>query len=251
MLSIDLSLPDSTPPKAEGEVVMKEPRYMVHLDGVGAMSAGGAQGMGPCLLPHHAEMLKASGISDDVIRERGYRSVKTHAELKRLGFGTNQLNTPSLLIPVYGFDGQIATYQHRPDEPRVKNGKALKYETPSGSRMVLDVPPRVRPTLASPIVPLFITEGVKKADAAASQRLCCIALLGVWNWRGRNDQDGMTALGDWDAIALKAGDGEGRPVYIVFDSDVAQKPAVAKAMRRLQAFLRSRGADVWIVYLPP
>ena len=52
--------------------------------------------------------------------------------------------------------------------------------------MRVDCPPRCRPGLADPAVPLWITEGQKKADALASRGLCAIALLGVWNWRGTN-----------------------------------------------------------------
>jgi hypothetical protein len=33
---------------------------------------------------------------------------------------------------------------------------------------------------------------IKNGDAAASQGRCCIALLGIWNWRGTNDQNGRT-----------------------------------------------------------
>ncbi|MBW3628870.1 MAG: DUF3854 domain-containing protein [Gemmatimonadetes bacterium] len=93
-------------------------------------------------------------------------------------------------MPVYGVDGEIKTYQHRPDQPRVTRGKALKYETPARSGMCLDVPRPIRHQLADPSVSLFITEGARKADAAVSLGLCCIALLGVWNWRGAMSTEG-------------------------------------------------------------
>ena len=91
----------------------------------------------------------------------------------------------------------------------------------------------------------YITEGARKADAAVSRRLCCIALLGVWNYRGTNKHGGLTALADWELIALK-----GRKVYICFDSDVMEKDAVRLAMKRLRAFLELRGAHVRLIYLP-
>ena len=137
-------------------------------------------------------------------------------------------------------------YQSRPDTPRIKHGKPLKYETPAKARMAVDVPPCARGLLEDPSRPLFITEGVRKADAAVSKGLCCIDLLGVWNWRGTNDWGGKTALPDWEHIALN-----GREVYICFDSDVMLKPAVHEAMARLKAFLESRKASVRLVYLPP
>jgi hypothetical protein len=199
----------------------------------------------PHLLSHHAELIAASSISEGVAQARGYRTVTVKAELKELGFSEPQRRTPALLIPIRSVTGEITTYQIRPDEPRTKNGKPLKYETPTGAHMVLDVPPASRPMLNNPSVPLFITEGARKADSAVSQGLCCIALLGVWNFRGTNEQGGLTALADWECIALK-----GRQVYICFDSDVMEKDAVQQAMRRLRSFLELRGANVRLVYLP-
>lgn len=76
--------------------------------------------------------------------------------------------------------------------------------------MRLDIPPMVRVWLNDPAKPLLITEGARKADSAVSRELCCIAVLGVWNFRGRNEHGGTTALADWELIALN-----GRRVYIV------------------------------------
>jgi hypothetical protein len=197
------------------------------------------------LLPHHVELISASSISDDVARARGYRTVRTKAELKRLGFGDAQCRTPALLIPVRSVTGDIPTYQIRPDKPRVKDGKPLKYETPTGTRMILDVPPAARPMISNPSIPLLVTEGVRKADSAVSRGLCCIALLGMWNFRGTNEHGGLTALADWECITLK-----GRQVYICFDSDVVEKDAVRLAMKRLRSFLKLRGASVRVIYLP-
>ena len=95
-------------------------------------------------------MLKASAIDPDVARERGYRTVRTKAELRRLGFGVNQQSTPALLIPIRDVAGEVSFYQARADEPRIKKGKPLKYETPAGERMVLDVPRRAHADLGNP-----------------------------------------------------------------------------------------------------
>jgi hypothetical protein len=136
------------------------------------------------------------------------------------------------------------------DKPRLPDGtypqQVLKYEYPKGEKMHLDCPPSCRPQLGDPGVPLWITEGQKKADSLASHGFCALAILGVWNWRGRNDLGGLTALADWDCVALN-----GREVRIVFDSDVMTKPQVKLALRRLTAFLHNRGATVAAVYLPP
>jgi len=200
---------------------------------------------GLVLLPQHARLLAASAIDPEVAAGRGYRSCTEKVVLRRYGFSAVQCRVPSLLTPIWGASGQIALHQARPDEPRVKHGKPIKYETPRGSRMVLDVPPLVQPQLGDPQVPLWLTEGARKADAGVSKGLCCVALLGVWNWRGKNKQGGLTALADWESVALND-----RVVYLAFDSDVMSKRPVYEALKRLKAFLESRGATVLVVYLP-
>jgi uncharacterized protein DUF3854 len=195
---------------------------------------------------HRHALEQESAISPEVIAARGYRTITARAELRRLGFSDAQSRVPALLLPVWGVHAEVALYQSRPDAPRIREGKPVKYETPAGSRMTLDVPPPVRAKLTSPWVPLFVTEGIKKADALASQGCCAIALQGVWNWRGTNEQGGKLALPDWELIALK-----GRQVYLCFDSDVMLKPQVHQALARLKGFLESRGAAVALIYLPP
>ncbi|CAN5681894.1 hypothetical protein BH23CHL8_BH23CHL8_28820 [soil metagenome] len=197
------------------------------------------------LLPQHAALLTASAISDEVARTRGYRSVEQKARLTELGFSSMQARVPALLIPVWDVHGETVLYQIRPDIPRIADGRVVKYETPRGARMALDVPPSVRSMLGDPGIPLFITEGIRKADAAASIGLCCIALLGVWNWRGSNEQGGKVALADWESIAL-----HDRVVHIAFDSDVMVKPDVDAALGRLSALIERRGAQVRYIYLP-
>lgn len=187
--------------------------------------------------PHRHALEVGSGIASAVIAVRGYRTVERKQDLKDLGFGQGQQNVPALLIPAMGVDGTIVGYQARPDRPRIKNGKALKYETIAGMKMRIDVHPSARVMIGDPSIPLFITEGIKKGDALVSRGACAIALLGVWNWRGTNDLGGKTALADWEHVALN-----GRRVYIVFDSDVMTNPAVHAALSRLGAFLKNRGA---------
>ncbi len=214
---------------------------MSHANGPGPAALAGEQ-----LLPHHARLIEASAIAPDVARARGYRSVTDAAELRRLGFGPAQARTPSLLIPIYGpVDTEAVLYQSRPDEPRERSDKPVKYETVAGAGMRLDVPPPARTRIGDPDEPLWVTEGVRKADAAVSAGACCIALLGVWNWRGRNRAEGKTALADWEHVALN-----GRTVLLAFDSDALEKRQVHAALGRLKALLERRGARVRVAYLP-
>ncbi|MEN6356545.1 MAG: DUF3854 domain-containing protein [Armatimonadota bacterium] len=197
------------------------------------------------LLPIHKKLIVDSGIAEEVALQRGYRSIMKKSELRSLGFAESQCRVPALLLPIRSVLGEIVNYQIRPNQPRIRDGKAVKYETPAKSKLALDVPPSCLRHLSDPNVPLFITEGVRKADSAASRGICCIDLLGVWNWRGSNDVGGKVALPDWEMVALND-----RQVYICFDSDVVLKPAVYKAMERIKPFLEQRGAKASVIYLP-
>jgi hypothetical protein len=198
------------------------------------MTIWSPQGSGQrILLPQHQALIDASAISPEVASARGYWSAQRKTELRQLGFGERQCIGPALVLPVWSVTGDIGTYQIRPDQPRIgHDGKPIKYETPGKSRMVLDVHPFIREKVRDPKIPLFVTEGIRKADAAISVGLCCLALLGVWNFRGTNEFGGRTALADWEYIAHN-----GRQVYIVFDSDVMLKPQVHAALARLKSFL--------------
>ena len=199
------------------------------------------------LFDHHRKLLEDRAIEPDVIKARGYSSTALPGWLHEEGF-SHQVSklVPGLVIPVHDVHGQVRYHQYRPDKPRImQNGKPAKYEIPARTRLVLDVPPAVLTRLGSPARPLWITEGPLKADAAVSAGLDCIAMTGVWAWRGRNGRGGKTALADWEDIALA-----GRTVYLVPDSDAAVNPKVAEAIGRLGAMLASRDANVRYVYLP-
>jgi P4 family phage/plasmid primase-like protien len=198
------------------------------------------------LLEQHQRLLDASAINPGIARRRGYFSVANAGALRGLGFSRTQERTPTLLIPLWNVHGLVVCHQARPDYPRERDGKPVKYETPNGVRMLLDVHPVAQPHLSDPARPLIVTEGVRKADSAISQGIDASALLGVWNWRGSNPADGRTALADWELVAL-----EGRPVYLAFDSDATAKPQVRAALQRLGRFLESRGAHVHIARLQP
>ena len=199
----------------------------------------------PNLLQHHLDHLHASGISDEVIKERGYESVLGKKRLADIGFSSAQQRPIGILIPLFAPDGSAAGWQYRPDNPRIEEGKPLKYETPFGGNVRVDVPPRCRTYLGDPSIDLWFTEGIKKGDALASHGLCAADLLGVWGFKGKNRDGGITFLADFDNIALK-----GRRVIIGYDSDVSSKPEVKKAMERLGEHLHRKGANLHVVFFP-
>jgi len=196
---------------------------------------------------HLKVLVEDSGISRAVIESRGYRTVTTARELQSLGFARVQWNVPGLLLPIWTTDGRTGElYVYRPDHPRLdRRGKVVRYEFPKGAKMRLDCPPSCRDRLSDSTIPLWVTEGQKKADALASRGLCAVALLGVWNFKGKNAFGGTTILADFDHLAF-----DGRDIRIVFDSDVMTKPPVRAAVDRLAEHLRRRKARVTTIYLP-
>ena len=207
---------------------------------------------------HYAMLSKGSGISDEVIAARGYCTITEPKELLELGFSSKQSkNVPGLLLPVCPPDGSNGLYTYRPDLPRLiesrkqnsrdnsSSPRIIKYEMPKGMSVRLDCSPVCRSMLADPTIPLWITEGQKKADALASHNLCAVDLLGVWSFKGKNVFGGVTLLADFDCIAFN-----NRAVRIVFDSDVMTKREVQQALARLIEHLKRKGAQVAAVYLP-
>ena len=187
---------------------------------------------------HRRMLYDESGISLDVAGERGYRTTRSRAEL--VEFKTYQRRA-GLVIPICSPDGITRSAQLRPDTPRKdRKGKPLKYETPGGSRVILDVHPRMREEVRSGSGDIWITEGIKKADALTSRGLATVGLIGVWNW-----QRGGELLPCWDHVRLR-----GRRVRIVYDNDVMVKEGVQLALERLVGGLEARGAEVLAVYLP-
>ncbi|KTB49009.1 protein of unknown function (DUF3854) [Dehalogenimonas alkenigignens] len=220
---------------------------MKDMSGEKAASGGVFSEAAPELLESHLKhLLEETGLDLDVIRERKYRSIVCKAELGRFGFAPAQQRVPGLLIPLWGVDGQPAGYQFRSDNPRTNTqGKTVKYELPAGSSNRLDCPPRCQKALGIPKVPLWITEGSKKADALAGHGACAISVTGVWGFKGKNEFGGVTLLADWDHIVLKD-----RQVYLAFDSDIATKEPVKKALSHIAEHLRRKDASLHIVQLP-
>lgn len=213
---------------------------------------------------HRRELVQDSVIDPAVIAERGYRSIgrptrndqRPREELKRLGIPTWATSEdwyfPGLLIPMYRATGELVSHQFKPNSPVPnRDGKKMKYASTKGKSAVLDVHPRWfrdRGTDDPALVPyirdvqtqLWITEGIKKADSLTSQGLCTVGLQGVYNWRST-----MGSLGDWEDIPLR-----GREVVICFDADAITNMNVLRAMKRLGAWLKSKGAKPGYLIVP-
>jgi Protein of unknown function (DUF3631)/Domain of unknown function (DUF3854) len=200
----------------------------------------------PTIADHHLVMLAASGITTEHAAARGYETITDIKRLADIKVVTPGRRVPGLLVPQLRADGTVWGYQYRPDNPRVRNGRPVKYESPYQQRNGLDVPPGMADMLGDPNVPLWITEGVKKADCGALHGLCIVALSGVWNWLTTSTSGGKMALPDFRDLALN----NGRIVILAFDGDVARNPAVLKALHGLANYLAYRGAKILYLHLP-
>jgi hypothetical protein len=190
------------------------------------------------LSKNHSTMLfDESSIDPDLAAERGYRTIRSRAELSDFPKWQRRLG---LYVPMYSPDGITQSAQLRPSRPR-KNG--AKYETPHKARMIVDVHPRMHEEARSGDGDLWLTEGVRKSDCLTSRGLCTVALAGVWNWIVKGTRADL--LPCFDHIALN-----GRRVFIVFDADVMVKENVQLALGRLVTALERRGANVLVIYLP-
>jgi DNA polymerase-1 len=203
------------------------------------------------LLEHHQERLETtSALSTDVVSRRGYFSVSSSDELKGRGFPRDIGRfLPAIAIPLFVL-GPLEPGERleptglllRPDRLYTfKDGRTAKYLAPNRQANGLDVHPIARDWLLDAEVPLVVTEGVIKGDAAVSVGFATVGLGGVdGGWRNG------APLPDWELIPLK-----GRQTLIAVDSDVTVKPSVRGALDRLVGYLQWRGATVEIVVLPP
>lgn len=198
---------------------------------------------------HHAAELDASEIAPEHRDARGYETLygtdEDRARLREESIPVwawrEESAFPGLLIPLYRVTGERIGAQFKPGQPQPHGEKTMKYASPVGTKPRLDVPPLMANAVRTVTTPLWITEGVKKADSLASKGLPVVSLSGVFNWRSR-----LGTLGDWEDIPLK-----GRAVVICFDADARHNRMVLMAMRRLGMWLESKGAaDIRYLVVP-
>ena len=190
----------------------------------------------PELLSDHLVMLKESAISEEVHLSAGVRSILRPEDLPQ-GFEQWQRVTPGLLFRRDSVAG-VRTWQYRPDQPPVIQGKGVKYLSPPGEPPVLAVHDWMRPAVLNPITPLVIVEGTKQYLAAVTalgsgSTYAAVGMQGCWGWSSDKAPSP-------DLVALPM---QGREVIVVMDADVRSNPDVYDAAERLASVLKNlRGA---------
>jgi hypothetical protein len=195
----------------------------------------------------HLENLRASGLTDETIKQSGVYSADEEQVVSLLGtrrFRTSGLVFPNHLDHLGG--GEYA--QVRIDDI---TRAATKYVSPKGHVPRVYMPPGMDPAvLQDTNVWLVIVEGAKKALKAQQEGLQALALPGMNSSRTRlgkvdSKDTSSVPLPDFERIAWV-----GRKVVVVPDSDVAYKDYVTEGARSLAALLTARGAHVVTVRLP-
>ena len=192
------------------------------------------------LLPHHLAELRRSGLSEETILRAGFFSAPEAQVREILGYGCGA----GMVIPYYDLlnNGGPVLYRVRLDKPG-PDGK--RYRTPKGATNRFYIPPSLNPAkITDPAVPMYLTEGEKKALKAAQEGLVCVGLPGVWSWKTRTNGKSHS-IPDLDQIPWR-----NRTVTIVYDSDLAAKAPVQFAEFRLAQELTARGAKVYALRLP-
>ena len=201
---------------------------------------------GLVLEPHHLEDLRRSGLNDETIRQSGiYTESSQHKLAAMLNRQYAKCRGTSMVIPFRDATGEISGYKRaKPTVPRVdRNGRAIKYESPSGVDNHAYFPPGVADRLNDHGCELVITEGEKKSLKATQEGFPAIGLTGVFGWKRGKGTDKL--IRDLECVVWKA-----RAVVIVYDSDLKDNDNVKNGESRLVQQLTSRGAHVKVARLP-
>lgn len=190
------------------------------------------------LIPDHIKDLEKSGLSQKTILEAGIKSVPTDQIEKKLGYEIYGIES-LYEIP---FDDQYSRFRifYIEGEGFQMDGKKKpKYLTKKKSGNKIYFPPMFDSSiLMDTSIPVYITEGEKKALKACQEGLNCIAIPGLWNWKVKDKNE---LIADFDMIKL-----ENRIVYLVPDSDFRNpKKNLFDAVNRLGRLLIDKEVKVF------
>lgn len=194
-----------------------------------------------------------------------YKSCLTNETINEIGF-ISSLNGDSYLEPIKDLSGKnIRGYRARYNEEVIKENKYPSKEgftpkyRPSENLGNAFFYPHLRTIkswaeMASDTsIPIFFTEGGKKATLLAQEGYAAIGIFGVWNWRKKEkvknsdgeEKEESVPIDDFNDIKWK-----GRTAYILFDSDKYKNISVLLAEASLAEYLKELKANVKIVNLP-
>ena len=203
--------------------------------------------------------MRDSGINDEVIYDM---MKKGYLACDEVGY--------FIYYPKLNKDEATAYYNKRIREPKGND----KYVKPSGMSSQLFRPPNLSiETFLDRNIPIIITEGEKKAIKATQEGFFCLALSGVNCWKKSTSLEFLKEKSKEDILKwieeqensrinddeevediipdILNTDWRGREIILCYDSDIAYKEQVYKALYCLSAYLiGEQQAKVKIVILP-
>jgi hypothetical protein len=200
---------------------------------------------------HRAEIVEGSGVSEAIARLNFWTIEDPLEADKLLNRNTKtRWKHSGHLVPAWavtGVDPKTGESfgkgaQLKPDTSVEIDGKAQKYIGITGEPsepLFLDNGELDywKTVLGDRMIPLFITEGAKKAACLLTLGHAAISLPGVWNaqLKGRLK------------TSIKQFCGTGRTAYLCFDSDQVSNPKVQAALDQLGRLLSAKGCVVSVV----
>jgi Domain of unknown function (DUF3854) len=200
---------------------------------------------------HRAEIVEGSGVSE-AIASLNFWSITDASEADQLlsRNAKKRWQHSDNLAPAWAVAGidpntgerWLQGVQVKPDTPVERDGKPQKYLSASGyetAPLFLEngEPDSWQKVLGDRSIPLFITEGAKKAACLLTLGYAAISLPGVWNGQLKGRLK----------TSIKQFCGVGRRVYFCFDSDQITNPKVQQALDRHGRLLSAEGCVVSVV----
>jgi hypothetical protein len=135
------------------------------------------------LFPEHLEDLKKSGLNEDTILKAGLYSLEKEELEKTLGYKLpEKVNYTGIAFP---YSEEFTRYKIFPPVVWKDGEKQVKYLQAKASGVHAYFPKGID---LSVDVPLYFTEGEKKALKAVQSGLNCVGLGGIWNWKNATSE---------------------------------------------------------------
>ena len=198
------------------------------------------------------EWVQGSGVSEDITKlnllpliDRAVIAMKLgwkkYLDNLPLGWWVSGLNLRTMELETFG--------QFNPNEPvklSAKDKDAAKYLTSKGEydAIALQHPDKDywQRVIDDPSIPIALDEGVKKAGLLMTLGFVALALCGVTMGLKKGGKELVNNL------ALLAV--QGRPITIVFDSDLAVKSSIQLALKALATVLKQKGCILSVAIIP-
>lgn len=219
----------------------------------------------PSLAPETLKDLERSGLTDETIEASQIRDGSTDEEVAALL--RDRYKVKGYVLPYFGLDLAPLNRFYRIKVISSLNGhEPPKYLQPKAAGNHLYLPPLLGSNpkwFKDTKLPLVITEGEKKALAAAQIGLPTVAVAGVFSWRTHihSFDRGVVRVEDKPSAKVVHLDDRGektyrsevapefekiewgnREVFIVFDDDAETNPEVQRASFELANWLADHGA---------